>query len=73
MKAFDLSLFKKILQYAKPYQSRLRWVVFWSLLLALVSVVRPLLLKETIDSALEQKNEAALFWLIAFMGTFLVL
>lgn len=73
MKAFDLSLFKKILQYAKPYQSRLRWVVFWSLLLALVSVVRPLLLKETIDSALQQKNEAALFWLIAFMGSFLVL
>jgi ABC-type multidrug transport system fused ATPase/permease subunit len=73
MKAFDLSLFKKILQYAKPYQNRLRWVVFWSLLLALVSVVRPLLLKETIDSALEQKNEAALFWLISFMGSFLVL
>lgn len=73
MKAFDLTLFKKILQYASPYKGRLRWVVVWSLLLATVSVVRPLLLKETIDSALEQKNESALFWLIAFMGTFLVL
>lgn len=73
MKAFDLQLFKKILAYSKPYQSRLFWLIVWSLLLSIFAVMRPYFLKETIDNALMQKSESALMWFIILMGSFLLL
>ncbi len=72
MKVFDFLLFNKIIKYTKPYNTRLFWLVVWSVLLAAFSVARPFFLKETIDSALQDKNEAALMWFIGLMASALI-
>lgn len=42
--------FNKVLQYATPYTSKLFFVGFWALFLAIVAALRPLLLNLTIDN-----------------------
>ena len=44
------SSFNKVLHYAKPYTSKLFFVGFWALFLAIVAALRPLLLNLTIDN-----------------------
>jgi ABC-type multidrug transport system fused ATPase/permease subunit len=44
------SSFNKVLQYAIPYTSKLFFVGFWALFLAIVAALRPLLLNLTIDN-----------------------
>lgn len=44
------SSFNKVLQYATPYTSKLFFVGFWALFLAIVAALRPLLLNLTIDN-----------------------
>lgn len=44
------SSFNKVLQYTIPYTSKLFFVGFWALFLAIVAALRPLLLNLTIDN-----------------------
>lgn len=44
------SSFNKVVHYAKPYTSKLFFVGFWALFLAIVAALRPLLLNLTIDN-----------------------
>lgn len=44
------SSFYKVFQYATPYTSKLFFVGFWALFLAIVAALRPLLLNLTIDN-----------------------
>ena len=46
------SSFSKILQFAKPYTSKLYFVSFWAIALAVVTALRPALLNLTIDNYL---------------------
>ena len=48
-KAFDTRLFKRILKYTKPYQSRFNFVVVFAISLSIFAALRPYLLKETVD------------------------
>ncbi len=48
-KIFDFSLLKRVFRYAAPYKSRLYVSVFLSILLALLSPLRPFLIQVTIN------------------------
>lgn len=49
MSVLKSSSFKKVLQYAKPFKSKLVCVAFWAIFLAIVAALRPLILNITID------------------------
>jgi ATP-binding cassette subfamily B multidrug efflux pump len=49
MSVLKSSSFKKVLQYAKPFKSKLVSVAFWATFLAIVAALRPLVLNITID------------------------
>lgn len=49
MSVLKSSSFKKVLQYAKPFNSKLISVAFWAIFLAIVAALRPLVLNITID------------------------
>ena len=47
-KVFDTRLFKRILQYTKPYQWRFNGVVIFAVSLSVFAALRPYLLKQTV-------------------------
>ena len=49
MSVLKSSSFKKLMQYAIPFKSKLFSVAFWAIFLAIVAGLRPLLLNITID------------------------
>ncbi|NHM01644.1 ABC transporter ATP-binding protein [Flavobacterium difficile] len=49
MSVLKSSSFKKVLHYAKPFNSKLISVGFWAIFLAIVAALRPLILNITID------------------------
>jgi len=73
MKAFDTNLFKRILQYTKPYKWRFNGVIIWAISLSIFAALRPYLLKETIDNYITTKDSSGLLMYIIFMGCILVL
>ena len=48
-KAFDTKIFKRILEYTKPYQWRFNGVILFAISLSVFAAVRPYLLKQTVD------------------------
>ncbi len=72
MKAFDTSLFKRILEYSKPYQWRFNSVVIWAISLSIFAALRPYLLKETVDNYIQTKDSADLLFYISLMGIILL-
>ncbi|MFC4817195.1 ABC transporter ATP-binding protein [Flavobacterium sp. GCM10023249] len=73
MKAFDSTLFKRILEYTKPYQWRYRSVIVWAILLSIFAALRPYLLKYTVDHHIQSKNQEGLTLFICLIGTTLLL
>ncbi|TGD58045.1 ABC transporter ATP-binding protein [Flavobacterium humi] len=73
MKAFDTQLFKRILEYTKPYKRRYYSVILWAVLLSLFAALRPYLLKEIIDGYVIQKNFNGFILMVSLMGITLVL
>ena len=71
-KAFDTRLFKRILEYAKPYQLRFRSVIVFAVLLSIFSALRPYLLKQTIDSYIKTHDQKGLLLYIIMMGIVLI-
>ncbi len=53
--AFDLGLVKRILSYAKPYKVYFFWSIILTILLAIISPIRPFLIEYTV-------NHFILFW-----------
>jgi ATP-binding cassette, subfamily B, multidrug efflux pump len=72
MKAFDTLLFKRILEYTKPYKSRYYSVIIWAILLSVFSALRPYLLKNTVDSYIRTKDEHGLLLFIVLIGIVLL-
>lgn len=72
MKAFDTSLFKRILEYSKPYQWRFNSVVIWAISLSIFAALRPYLLKETVDNYIQSKDATGLLFYISLMGIVLL-
>ena len=48
-KAFDFSLFKRIMRYIQPYKGVFYFTAFIGVVLAFVALVRPVLIQKTID------------------------
>ncbi|MBC7643358.1 MAG: ABC transporter ATP-binding protein [Flavobacterium sp.] len=71
-KAFDTRLFKRILEYTKPYQFRFNSVIVFAVLLSVFSALRPYLLKQTIDDYIKTQDQKGLLLYIIFMGIVLI-
>ena len=72
-KAFDTRLFKRILKYTKPYQWRFNGVIIFAISLSLFAALRPYLLKQTVDSYIQPKDQNGLLLYITLMGIVLLL
>ena len=72
-KAFDTRLFKRILQYTKPYKWRFRGVVFFAVSLSVFAAIRPFLLKGTVDSYIGPRDAQGLLFYVTLMGIVLLL
>jgi ATP-binding cassette, subfamily B, multidrug efflux pump len=72
-KIFDFSQLRRVFQYAAPYKSRLYLSVFLSILLAILSPLRPFLIQVTINDyirkgsapglSIKEKMEAIIIWI----------
>ncbi|MCL9805725.1 ABC transporter ATP-binding protein/permease [Flavobacterium amniphilum] len=73
MKAFDSKLFKRILEYTKPYKWRYNSVIVWAILLSVFAALRPYLLKYNVDHYIQHKDEKGLLLFIVLIGLVLFL
>lgn len=73
MKAFDTTLFKRILEYTKPYKKRYYSVILWAVLLSVFAALRPYLLKNTVDGYIRTKDEQGLLLYVIIIGIVLLL
>jgi ABC-type multidrug transport system fused ATPase/permease subunit len=71
-KAFDSNLFKTILKYTKPYKARFYGVIAFAILLSVFAALRPYLLKQTVDSYIQPKDQEGLLWYAVLMGIILL-
>jgi ABC-type multidrug transport system fused ATPase/permease subunit len=71
-KAFDSNLFKRILKYTKPYKARFYGVIAFAILLSVFAALRPYLLKQTVDSYIQPKDQEGLLWYAVLMGIVLL-
>jgi len=60
-KNVDYSVFKRVLKYAKPYQTGFYITAFLSIVLAAVAIVRPILIQFTIDDYIKGFDAEGLF------------
>jgi len=72
-KAFDTRLFKRILTYTKPYQWRFNGVIIFAISLSVFAALRPYLLKQTVDSYIQPKDQNGLLVFITLMAAVLLL
>ncbi|AOZ98346.1 MULTISPECIES: ABC transporter ATP-binding protein [Flavobacterium] len=72
-KAFDTRLFKRILQYTKPYQWRYNGVVIFAISLSVFAALRPYLLKRTVDDYIQTEDAQGLLFYVSLMGIVLLL
>jgi subfamily B ATP-binding cassette protein MsbA len=66
-KAFDFKLFRRLITYTNPYRLTFCFVGFSAILLAILSIVNPYLLRETIDSTIIPKDGELLVYFICLM------
>jgi ATP-binding cassette subfamily B multidrug efflux pump len=72
-KAFDVRLFKRIVQYTKPYQLRFNGVIIFAISLSLFAALRPYLLKQTVDQYIKTEDKYGLLMHVSIMGVVLLL
>ncbi len=71
--AFDFNLFKRLLKYTNPYKFTFYFVGVAAVFLSFFSVLRPYLLKVTIDDAIMPADYEQLVFFVALMGGILIL
>lgn len=72
-KAFDTNLFKRILEYAKPYKFRFNGVILFAISLSFFAAFRPYLLKLTVDDYIKTHDKVGLLYYVILMGIVLLL
>lgn len=72
-KAFDTRLFKRILQYTKPYKFRFNGVIIFAISLSVFAALRPYLLKQTVDGYIKTQDQFGLLLYVCLMGFVLLL
>lgn len=68
LKTSDVSVFKRIMEYTKPYKSRYYWVIFFAITLSIFAALRPFLLKQTVDEYISPKDSVGLLYYILLMA-----
>lgn len=71
-KAFDFKLFKRLLQFTKPYKLIFWFVAISAILVSGFSVLQPILLEKVIDDSIIPKDYENLVFFISLMGLFLL-
>jgi ATP-binding cassette subfamily B protein len=72
-KAFDVGLFRRVMGFVRPYR-RLFWITFGlTILLSLISVVRPVLMANMVDDHAAKGDLPGLYLLMAALAGLLVL
>ena len=71
--AFDLKLFKRLLKYTSPYRGTFYFVGVAAILVSFFAVLRPYLLKVTVDDAITPADNELLLFYIAVMAGILLL
>ncbi|PRX41966.1 ABC transporter ATP-binding protein [Salegentibacter salegens] len=71
--AFDFNLFKRLLKYTNPYKVTFYFVAVAAILLSFFAVLRPYLLKVTVDDAITPQNYDNLVFYVGLMAGVLVL
>lgn len=72
-KTFDQNLFKRILDYSKPYKKLMILVVISAISLSIFAAIRPYLLKQTVDLYIQTKDKNGLIFFLSLMAFTLVL
>jgi ATP-binding cassette subfamily B protein len=68
-KIINLSVLKRVLQFAKPYKSKFYGSLILAIVLALIAPIRPLLIQLTINDAIKNNTEA---FFIKGIGGFII-
>ena len=70
----SVSIFKRLVTYAKPYRKLFFTALFCVILIALSSIYRPLLIADMLDKyVIKSKNgDALLFWTMTIIGMLLI-
>ncbi|WP_081209583.1 ABC transporter ATP-binding protein [Salegentibacter sediminis] len=71
--AFDFNLFKRLLKYTRPYKITFYFVGVAAVLLSFFAVLRPYLLRVTIDDAIMPADYENLVFFVALMAGILLL
>ncbi|WP_037315757.1 ABC transporter ATP-binding protein [Salegentibacter sp. Hel_I_6] len=71
--AFDFNLFKRLLKYTNPYKVTFYFVAIAAILLSFFAVLRPYLLKVTVDDAITPQNYDNLVFYVGLMAGVLLL
>lgn len=72
MKASDTKIFRRIMEYTKPYKTRYYWVIFFAVTLSIFAALRPFLLKRTVDNYIQPEDANGLLFFILLMGSALI-
>ncbi|MHC5201200.1 ABC transporter ATP-binding protein [Myroides sp. LJL119] len=73
MKANTSVSLKKVMQYAKKYQSRFNWVIVFAISLSIFAAARPYMLKQTVDNYVQTNDKPGLLIYVGLMGIVLIL
>lgn len=71
-KAFDIQIFKRILEYTKPYKARFNGVIAFAISLSVFAALRPYLLKQTVDDYISTQDGQGLLFYVSLMGIVLL-
>ena len=71
-RAFDFKLFKRLLQFTKPYKLTFWFVGISAILVSGFSVLQPILLEKVIDDSIIPRDYENLIYFISLMGAFLL-
>jgi ATP-binding cassette subfamily B protein len=62
-KAFDFTLFKRVMTYVNPYKGIFFITAILSIVLAIIALARPILIQYTIDNHIKALDEKGLFYM----------
>ena len=71
--AFDFKLFKRLLEFTKPYRLVFYFVAFTALILSGLAILRPYFLERAIDESIIPRDPSGLIYFIVIMIGVLVL
>ena len=65
--AFDFKLFKRLLEFTKPYRLVFYFVAFTALILSGLAILRPYFLERAIDESIIPRDPSGLIYFIVIM------